>query len=641
MMLLETLVRATAIGVVLGTAVAVAITGLTPDLSASPARAVLISGPVILAHVVPFCAIALGLLAIVAGLARFGLPAERLLSPRVLWTVGLCLLLLAVLNETARVHHVLEPWKRPIRAVGGLIGFAIILTGMRRPVRPSRRIRTLERTLACGALVAFAVTGIYFGSFEIETALASREPGMTRAPLFEPEPIRRLPDVRERRPRRVIVIGLDGASWDRIHRGIDRGDLPTFARLVEVGITAPLRSVVPTYSPAIWTTLMTGVPRAEHGIEDFYLTQLPRIQLERLRIPRSADMTEEILDALGELRRVPVTSTLRRRKAVWNLADEAGLRTAILGLWATWPPEPLRNGIIVSDHASRARRYEWLDRRKVSTLESTEVMHPSTLEARLARFQRSPESVTREELAQFVAVDDAVWEDFQKSRRFSKSDPLSAFRSTFLNDAFFFDSAALLLEEEQPDLLVVYAKAIDELSHFFYEAGVPEAPVLGWTARDIGRFGRTVDRAYAWTDSRMAPLVDAVDADGETLLVVVSDHGWAREADGGYNHNDGPPGILVLYGAGVCTRDCPALDDPSVFDIAPTLFERLHLPLSDELVGRPLSEAFEERNPTVLVAAYGAPLHTARSIPSGIDPELNDVLEALGYVDREAPAAER
>ena len=246
-MLVETLVRATAIGVVLGTAVAVAITWLTPDLSASPARAVLISGPVILAHVVPFSAIALGLLAIVAGLARFGLPAERLLSPRVLWTVGLCLLLLAVLNETARVHHVLEPWKRPLRALGGLIGFAIIVSGVIRPVRRSRRARTIERVLACGALVAFAVTSVYFGSFEIETARASTKPGMTRAPLFEPEPERLLRGAREGRPRRVIVIGLDGASWDRIHRGIDRGDLPTFARLVEGGITAPLRSVVPTY----------------------------------------------------------------------------------------------------------------------------------------------------------------------------------------------------------------------------------------------------------------------------------------------------------------------------------------------------------------------------------------------------------
>ena len=59
--------------------------------------------------------------------------------------------------------------------------------------------------------------------------------------------------------------------------------------------------------------------------------------------------------------------------------------------------------------------------------------------------------------------------------------------------------------------MVVYAKAIDELSHFFYEAGVPEAEELGHSPREIERYRGVMDRVYEWTDRQIAPLVDAVD----------------------------------------------------------------------------------------------------------------------------------
>ena len=181
--------------------------------------------------------------------------------------------------------------------------------------------------------------------------------------------------------------------------------------------------------------------------------------------------------------------------------------------------------------------------------------------------------------------------------------------------------------------MAVYAKAIDELSHFFYEAGVPEAEELGHSSLEIERYRDVMDRTYEWTDRQIAPLVDAVDRDGNTLLVLVSDHGWEKEADGNYNHSYAPPGILVLYGAGVCSRVCPALADARVYDIAPTILVQLGLPISDEMVGRPLSEAFREEHKVLRVARYGDPLMEARAIPSEIDAALTEKLKALGYMD--------
>jgi predicted AlkP superfamily phosphohydrolase/phosphomutase len=306
--------------------------------------------------------------------------------------------------------------------------------------------------------------------------------------------------------------------------------------------------------------------------------------------------------------------------------------TAVVGLWATWPPEPLANGLVISDHASLARRQEWLDREKTSTLTAGTTTYPPELEERFAAAQRPPASVTREELGEFLDVDDAVWADFQETLAFSKDVDISAFRSSHLNDEFYLTAATEIWQEERPDLMVVYAKAIDQLSHFFYEMGTPEAPGLGHSAEQIERYGGVVDRIYAWTDRKIAPLVELAASDPNTLLLIVSDHGWEQEKDGGYNHSYAPPGILILFGADVCTSDCAPLPEVSIYDVAPTVLERLGLPLSDEFVGAPIP-AFRSPNPTSTVAMYGPPLGEGGVIQSDLDQEMLEKLRALGYIE--------
>ena len=46
---------------------------------------------------------------------------------------------------------------------------------------------------------------------------------------------------------------------------------------------------------------------------------------------------------------LPVTSRMRKVKALWNILSDAGRRVDVVGWWATWPPENV-NGSIVSDH---------------------------------------------------------------------------------------------------------------------------------------------------------------------------------------------------------------------------------------------------------------------------------------------------
>jgi predicted AlkP superfamily phosphohydrolase/phosphomutase len=550
-----------------------------------------------------------------------------------LWPLAALGLTFTLFNSAVLRSTVPESWKLGGRGALALLAISVLVHAFwHRAGAPSSTFRRLERGLALMLLPALLAAVVGWRGEPLATAEVGEGDLIALAPRFAPEPPEVYPGIGEAERLRVILLGIDGASWERIDAGIAAGRLPTFARLRDRGVHAPLETLFPTYSPAIWTSMVTGVGPSEHGIRDFYLTQLPQLGVENFRLRPGFSAARRVLAALDELRYVPVTSSLRRRKALWNLADEAGLRSAVLGLWATWPPEPLQHGVVVSDHASLAKRYEWADREKTSRLTVGVTTSPADLAQRLARFQRSPESVTREELSQFLAVDDDLWREFRGVRRFSKQVRLSAFRSSHLNDAYYAEAAQLLWREQRPHLMVVYLRAVDELSHFFYEAGVPEARELGYSKQEIARYGAVVDSAYRWTDRAIAPLVEAVERDGRTLLVVVSDHGWEKESDGGYDHNHAPPGILILYGAGVCRSSCPSLASPSIYDVAPTILARLALPISEELVGRSLDEAFERPARTRHVAQYGGRLNRARSVASGLDQQLTNKLEALGYL---------
>ncbi len=118
---------------------------------------------------------------------------------------------------------------------------------------------------------------------------------------------------------RVRVIGWDGADWRMIAPLVRMGRMPNVERLIAHGRRGNLRSIRPTRSPALWTTMATGKPRAEHGITDF------------------------LLDS------VPATSNVRRVKAIWNIVSEQpGMTVGSIGWYLTWPVEEVA-GYMISD----------------------------------------------------------------------------------------------------------------------------------------------------------------------------------------------------------------------------------------------------------------------------------------------------
>ncbi len=68
---------------------------------------------------------------------------------------------------------------------------------------------------------------------------------------------------------KILVIGLDSATFDVIQPLINQSKLPNLQKLMANGIWGELQSTYPPITPAAWTTFMTGKNPGKHGIFHF------------------------------------------------------------------------------------------------------------------------------------------------------------------------------------------------------------------------------------------------------------------------------------------------------------------------------------------------------------------------------------
>lgn len=114
-------------------------------------------------------------------------------------------------------------------------------------------------------------------------------------------------------PYNVIILGVDGGNWEVIEALIEDGKLPAFEKLMSEGRWGTLESQMPMMSPMLWTTMFTGKSQEEHGISEW------NVSFSRNRLV----------------------------KAIWNILSEYKLRTTMINVPATYPPEKI-NGKMIS-----------------------------------------------------------------------------------------------------------------------------------------------------------------------------------------------------------------------------------------------------------------------------------------------------
>ena len=70
----------------------------------------------------------------------------------------------------------------------------------------------------------------------------------------------------------VLILGIDGATWDILKPWISNGELPNLKKLLDKGAEGYLKTVIPPLSCTAWTSFFTGTNPGKHGILE-YLTR--------------------------------------------------------------------------------------------------------------------------------------------------------------------------------------------------------------------------------------------------------------------------------------------------------------------------------------------------------------------------------
>ena len=125
-------------------------------------------------------------------------------------------------------------------------------------------------------------------------------------------------------PPSLTVIGLDSATFDVIDPMLDAGELPNLRALLDRGASGVLRSTTHPLTPHAWSTMVTGVNAARHGIWDF---------------------TER--DDTGYGLRL-INGSYRRAPALWDRLAASGRRSGVVNVPFTWPAPALDGGFAIA-----------------------------------------------------------------------------------------------------------------------------------------------------------------------------------------------------------------------------------------------------------------------------------------------------
>jgi predicted AlkP superfamily phosphohydrolase/phosphomutase len=140
-------------------------------------------------------------------------------------------------------------------------------------------------------------------------------------------------------PRRVVVIGFDGMDPALTERWIDEGKLPHFAVLSRDGSFRRLATTHPPLSPVAWSSFMTGVHPARHGIFDFLArdarTYLPFLSSSAIEPARRSLAIGKFQVPLGS----PRLRLFRKAPSFWSILGDYGVFSSVVRVPATFPPE--------------------------------------------------------------------------------------------------------------------------------------------------------------------------------------------------------------------------------------------------------------------------------------------------------------
>lgn len=409
----------------------------------------------------------------------------------------------------------------------------------------------------------------------------------------------------KRLAKKVLVIGWDAADWKVINPLLQMGKMPTLKKFLEEASWGNISTLDPPLSPMLWTSIATGKRADQHGILGFIEPNAENNGVQ------------------------PVTSTSRKCKAIWNILNQQGIKSNVVGWWPSHPAEPI-NGVMVSNFYQKATA-PWGEDWEMAP----GTVHPERLKDELAELRVHPAELTRAHIAPFVP--NVAKLDLEKENRLMQVTKILAHCSSIHN------ASTHLMVEEPWEFMAVYHDAIDHFCHLCmrhhppYREGVPK--------EDYENYKHVVTGGYLFHDMMLERILNLVDDD--TTVIILSDHGFHSDhlrpmalpkEPAAPAHEHSPYGIFAIKGPNI--HKGKQIFGASIIDVTPTLLALYGLPIGKDMEGKPLVECFTE-NPFL---EYCESWEKIEGFDGRHDPNIQgdkwesqkaiDQLVELGYIDK-------
>ena len=355
-------------------------------------------------------------------------------------------------------------------------------------------------------------------------------------------------------PTRVIL-GVDGVGADAFERF--REHMPSLSAFADEAARGRLVPAPPMLSPAIWTSVSTGLPSSEHGVANYELfADRPGVRTFPIdgfyNNPSQALTLLPVVVAwrLDLLSVLPSTRLHRKGSPFWQPQEAGGQagggeRVGLVCWPATWPAEPV-DGVLITDRWPTDRKETLFHYRsdlpaRTWPLELTEALAPYHRESSEAPDPALLElaSLTEREIEALKA---AVEDDMG----LPKDQPFSNLFYAWITDRSCADAARWVVEEVRPDVLAVYFGGSDLVGHAFFPT--EDCQVAGFDADESARlcplygdYLRRLDEDLGWLLQVGAP--------GATT-VVLSDHGMQVEETSLFGAWHSGDGFVMARGPG-------------------------------------------------------------------------------------------
>ncbi|HHT9125019.1 MAG TPA: alkaline phosphatase family protein [Candidatus Brocadiia bacterium] len=263
---------------------------------------------------------------------------------------------------------------------------------------------------------------------------------------------------------KVVIIGLDGASFSLIMPWIKEGKLPVLAKLIREGSWGNLRSTIPINSAAAWSSFITGKNPGKHGIFDF-----------RYHEGNSHDIRF-------------INSRRRRGKSLWKILSEHNKKVCVFNVPITYPPEEVNGSMISGLTAPEVNE---------------KIFYPQEL------FKEIVSKVGMFTIKPFA----------RDHIRLNRFDRIFEEMASVVDQHF--NVANYLLQSKAWDFFCMVFGTTDHVQHFFWQHMDPNHPFHRPLQNAL--YGECIFKIYKKIDECVGSLIERLDDD--TTVIILSDHG--------------------------------------------------------------------------------------------------------------------